>query len=533
VRFLALLLVCGVSLPGFGQVPDGAPLATIDLMTREGVSLVEGQWRYSDVEITQVDFRAAGPEGQPTGPRNRAYDLEPHAGAAGFDDSQWQVLEPETLNTRRSAGRVAFNWYRIGLTVPEQVEGFDPTGSTVVFETSVDDYAEIWVDGELPRLFGQQGGSVVSGWNASNRLVIGRNVRPGQQIQLAIFGINGPISDAPTNYIYLRRARLEFHVGGWEPRAVEPQEVNIEVLRIDPEMDTIVPPNPKLFKLAEGFTFTEGPLWVPQDGGYLLFSDPNENRIYRYTAAGQLSIFRTPSGYSGADIAEYGQPGSNGLTLDPQGRITVSEHGNHRVSRLEADGTVTVLASTYQGRRLNSPNDLVYRSDGTLYFTDPPFGLPEFHGDPRRELPWSGIYRLLGDRLKLVSKELSGPNGIALSPDEKTLYVGNWDPQAKVILRFPLAEDGSAGSGEVFFDMTGAPFEEGIDGIKVDQAGNIYVSGPGGIWVLSADGRHLGTLIPPHPAHNFAWGGEDGKTLYITAQNTLYRMPLRIPGVRP
>src|SRR5258706_2678840 len=158
----------------------------------------------------------------------------------------------------------------------------------------------------------------------------------------------------------------------------------------------------------------------------LLFSDPNSNIVYKYTKDGQLWVFRQPSGYAGSDVAEYGQPGSNGLTLDPQGRLTINQHGNHRVVRLESDGAETVLADRYEGKRLNSPNDLVYRSDGTLYFTDPPFGLPKVFDDPRKELPFSGVFSLYKGKLQVISKDFTGPNGIPLSPDEKTLHVGNW-----------------------------------------------------------------------------------------------------------
>ena len=362
------------------DLPQGAPEATIDLATDEGVRLVKGQWRYSDTKIVEVDVRGPGPDGQPTGAPVKTYDYTPHAGGAEFDDSGWAVIAPATLSARRSTGRICFNWYRITITVPERIGAVDLTGMTAVFETALDDYAEVWVDGELPRALGQSGGSVIGGWNAPNRLVIGRGVRPGQKIQLAIFGANGPLSNPPTNFIWMRYARLEFFKGHAGPVAVSPHEVNVEALRLDPAMDAIVGPDPKVFKLAEGFQFTEGPVWVG-DGGYLLFSDPNSNRIYKYAPAkdgpGELLVFRHPSGYSGADIAEYGQPGSNGLALDPQGCLTINEHGNRRVSRLEKDGSLTVLADRYQGKRLNSPNDLVYRSDGTLYFTDPPFGLPK------------------------------------------------------------------------------------------------------------------------------------------------------------
>jgi gluconolactonase len=309
------IILAGEPLAALAQTtldpPEGRPEAIIDLATVEGVRLVKGEWRYSDTKIVQVDFRAPGPDGQPTGQSVKTYDYMPHAGGADFDDSLWEVLEPSTLQRRRSTGRICFNWYRINVTVPERIGDFDPSGSTVVFETSIDDDAEIWVDGELPRGPGQSGGSIVKGWNASNRLVIGRDVKTGQRIQLAVFGINGPISNPPTNFIWMRLARVEFYRGRPGPIAGTPREVNVEIVRRDPALDAIVPPNPKIFKLAEGFKFIEGPVWV-RDGGYLLFSDPNNNSIYKYTPDGQLTVFREKSGYDGADIAEYGQPGSNG-----------------------------------------------------------------------------------------------------------------------------------------------------------------------------------------------------------------------------
>ncbi|MGB7948891.1 MAG: SMP-30/gluconolactonase/LRE family protein [Candidatus Binatia bacterium] len=532
---LAVLLLLSASFARASSAEEAfaqrKPEATIDLATKQGVEAVKGEWRYSDIKIVEVDFRAAGADGQPTNIQNKAYDFTPHAGGVEFDDSKWEVLDPATLVKRRSAGRLAFNWYRIKITVPDRVEGFDPTGSTLVFSTSVDDYAEIWVDGELPRAAGQSGGSMIKGWNAENRLIIGRNVKPGQKIQLAIFGINGPLSSPPTNYIYIRHATLEFHRVAGGPVAVTPQEVNVEVVRVDPAIDAVVPLNPKIFKLVEGFQFTEGPIWM--QNGDLLFSDPNANKIYRYTTGGKLTVFKNHSGYSGKDIAEYFQPGSNGLTVDPQGRLTINEHGNRRVVRLEKDGKLAILADRFDGKRLNSPNDLVYRSDGTLFFTDPPFGLPKLYDDPRKELPYSGVFALYKGQLKLLTIDLKGPNGIAFSPDEKYLYVGNWDPKRKIVMRYYVNPDATLANGRVFFDMTGAAGEDAIDGIKVDQQGNLYVSGPGGLWIISSAGKHLGTIVAPKHPHNLAWGGDDGKTLYMTARGTLYRMPLNIPGIRP
>src|SRR6266481_3821208 len=461
------------------DAPTGKPNAVIDLATKEGVDLVKGQWCYSDTKIIQVDFKAAGPDKQPTGKPIKTYDFTPHAGGVDFDDSKWEKIDPTTLDARRSTGRLCFNWYRINITIPPRVNDVDLAGATAVFQTSLDDYAELWVDGEIARAFGQSGGSVIKGWNASNRLIINRSVQPGQKIQLAIFGINGPLSNPPTNYIWMREAKLEFYKGGIVPVAITPSEVNVEVIRKDPAIDAIVPPNPKIFKLAEGFKFTEGPVW-DRKGGYLLFSDPNSNTIYKYSPEGNgvLTVFREKSGYEGADIAEYGQPGSNGLTFDPQGRLTIDQHGNHRVVRVEPDGQTTILADKFEGKRLNSPNDLVYRSDGTLYFTDPPFGLPKFFDDPRKELPFSGVFSVNKGKLQLASTDLKGPNGIAFSPDEKYLYVTNWDEKKKVIMRYEVQPDGTLKNGSLFFDMTNAPGEDALDGMKVDKAGNLYVSGP-------------------------------------------------------
>jgi gluconolactonase len=302
----------------------------------------------------------------------------------------------------------------------------------------------------------------------------------------------------------------------------------LRVIKADPLIDAIVPDGTRIEKLAEGFLFTEGPVWMPE--GYLLFSDPNANTIYRWSDGDGLSVFRAKSGYTGSDIGAYKQPGSNGLAVDREGRLTINEHGNRRVTRLEKNGSITVLADGIDGRRLNSPNDLVYASNGTLYFTDPPFGLPQVFDDPRKETPFSGVYRLSGGRLQVVATDLAGPNGIALSPDERFLYVGNWDEQRKVVLRYPILADGALGQGVVFCDLTAAPGEDAIDGVKVDRAGNVYVSGPGGIWIFSAAGRHLGTLEAPEHAHNFAWGDADGMSLYVTARGGLYRIRLGVSG---
>jgi gluconolactonase len=511
------------------QPPYGRPDATIDLRTNEGVQLVKGQWRYSDVKVINVDSRGPGADLKPSGAPIKTYDYTPHAGATDFDDSKWSRIDPASLDWRRAGGKVCFNWYRINVTIPEKVAALPTAGTTAVFEIVIDDYAEVWVDGKLPVILGQSGGSVVKGFNAPNRVILSRDAHPGDKFQIAVFGFNGPISHSPENFIWVKSATLDFYRQG---HGTGVQEVATKIDRLDPAVDILVSPGTKIEKIAGGFLFTEGPVWL-RDGGYLLFSDPNNNLIYRWSQDDGVSVYRTHSGYTGMDIGEYGQPGSNGLTLDKEGRLTINEHGNRRVTRLEKNGQLTVLADRYQGKRLNSPNDLVYRSDGALYFTDPPFGLPKFFDDPRKELPFSGVFCLINGALKLVSTDLTGPNGLAFSPDERYLYVDDWDEKRKVIMRYAVHPDGSLSDGKVFFDATSETEEDAWDGMKVDQKGNLYLSGPGGLWIISPEGKHLGTIVGPEHPHNLAWGDEDGKTLYLCAQTGLYRVRVNVPGIRP
>jgi len=518
-----------VTPPGPPELLPCRPDAVVDLQTAEGTALVAGEWRYSDTTLREIDFVDVGPDLGPSGEPNRTYDVLPHAEPADFDDTSWRVLAPSDTQLRLGHGRVSFNWYRIGVTIPDHVGDFDPTGSTVVVEVVVDDAAEVWVDGKLPLALGVAGGRVAGGFNAPNRVVLTRDARPGQRFQIAVFGMNGPVSASPRNYIWMRTASLDFYAAA---RASSVREAPYGIVRADDGIDAIVPDGTRLEQVATGFEFTEGPVWT-RDGA-LLFSSPNTNVIYRwspYTEA--VTVFRSKSGYAGVDIGAYHQPGSNGLTFDPSGRLAICQHGNRRVIRVNPHGDITVLADRCEGRRLNSPNDLVFRSDGMLFFTDPPFGLPQGFGDPKKELPFSGVFRARDGEVTLLTDELSGPNGLAFSPDERHLYVGNWDIDRKVVMRYEVSASGDVAGGEVFFDMTDAPGDDAIDGVKVDEAGHLYVCGPGGIWLLSADGRHLGTLRLPESPHNLAFGGDDGRTLYVAALTSIYRIRLAIPGIRP
>jgi gluconolactonase len=319
----------------------------------------------------------------------------------------------------------------------------------------------------------------------------------------------------------------------------------LHVERLDKALDALVPQTAELAKVADGFTWTEGPVWIR--GGSLLFADIPGNSIRRVTPGSAATIFLQPSGYKGT--VPYGgkEPGSNGMTLDSKGRLTVAGHAQRDVWRLETmdpHGPVTVLADSYQGKKLNSPNDVAYRSDGSLYFTDPPYGLrTQSDTDPAKELNFNGVYRIPGatarkpgsapDRasLQLLVKDMPRPNGIAFSPDEKYLYVSNSEPK-KFWMRYPVHADGSLGPGTLFFDATSDKRPGAPDGMKIDIKGNIYSAGPGGVWIFSPEGKHLGTLLIPERVGNLAWGGAENRTLYITASTSVYRVELKVPGIR-
>ena len=304
-----------------------------------------------------------------------------------------------------------------------------------------------------------------------------------------------------------------------------------KIVRLDPRFDRLVPNNARLEKISEGHKWVEGPVWNRKEG-YLLFSDIPNNSIFKWKESEGETLFLKPSGYTGAARFEGREPGSNGLTYDSKGRLVLAEHGDRRVARVEADGRKTTLADRYEGKRFNSPNDLVYKRNGDLYFTDPPFGLPKLLSDPGKELDFCGVYRLSKDgKLTLLTKEIKLPNGIAFSPDEKTLYVTDVDPNHSVWMAFDVKADGTITNGRVFFDATGfAKTKRGApDGLKVDRQGNLFASGPGGIYVFAPDGTHLGTIETGVPTANCAWG-DDGTVLYIAADTAIWRIKLTTKG---
>jgi gluconolactonase len=314
--------------------------------------------------------------------------------------------------------------------------------------------------------------------------------------------------------------------------ATAPMKTLGTIERKDPRLDALVPWGAVLEVLAEGFAWTEGPVWDKR-GSRVLFSDIPANAIHEWSVGGGLKLFLKPSGYSGSAPFTGREPGSNGLAYDANGQLVLCQHGNRQIARLEKDGGFKTLADRYQGKRFNSPNDLAYRANGDLYFTDPAYGLPKTFDDPGREVPWAGVYRLSGDGVvTLLVQHLLAPNGIAFSPDEKTLYVAQSHPAQAVVMAYDVQADGTVKGGRIFFDMTpwvgkdrpGLP-----DGLKLDRAGNLFVTGPGGVHVLTPKAEHLGTIATGVPTANCGFG-EDGSTLFVTANTTLCRIRLTTKG---
>ncbi len=303
-----------------------------------------------------------------------------------------------------------------------------------------------------------------------------------------------------------------------------------QIVRNDPRLDALIPRDARIEVLAAGFAWSEGPVWV-KDGNYLLFSDIPRNSVMKWTPEEGATVFLKPSGYTG--VAPWGrEPGSNGLLIDKEGRLISCEHGDRRVSRLERGQGKRTLVDSYNGRRLNSPNDVVQKSNGDFYFTDPAYGLPKGFEDPLRELDFAGVYRLTTDgKLTLLTREITRPNGIAFSPDEKTLYVASSDPDKAIWMAFPVKDDGTLGAGRLFKDVTAMVGKhKGLpDGMKIDRNGNLFATGPGGVHIYAPDGTLLGRLETGEATANCAWG-DDGSTLYITADMYICRVKTRTRG---
>jgi gluconolactonase len=537
-----ILATCWVAAAAFSQevrqLAVDKPQAIADLRTTEGASLVNAKWYVQPAHIQDQRFYLPGPQKgggdalplYPTGAAIQTQILHPQIGSEDFEKG-FEEIKATELEKRQGSGLFSFVWYKVELNFPATIGKLQTKGTTAVFEIVVDDYSEIWVNGKQQVGFGQSGNGLISGYNTRNRVILTDHARPGEKFTICVLGINGPVGKLPDNYIWVRNAVVDFYSNGLPVNAF--WKNTGKVYTIDKALDNIIQPGTSIEKVAEGFSFTEGPVWHPE--GYLLFSDPNTNSIYRYTPLNHdVSVYMSHSGYSGADIGEYSQPGSNGLAIDHEGRLIIDQHGNRRVIRLEKKGPVTILADKIDGKRFNSPNDVVLKSDGTIYFTDPPYGLPGFFNDSRKELDYQGVFMIKDGKTQVVSKDLGGPNGLAFSPDEKYLYVSNWDirdiHRTKTLWRYDVQPDGSLKKGKVFFDFSFTEDEEALDGIKVDKEGNLFVSAPGGVWILNREGKLLGKIVTPERPANMAWGGNDGKTLYMTAHTSLYRIRIATGG---
>jgi gluconolactonase len=327
-------------------------------------------------------------------------------------------------------------------------------------------------------------------------------------------------------------------VGGNEEAAVDPiREAGAgQIFRADPGLDALIPESSQIEKVASGYVFTEGPLWVSRvwDGQpFLLFSDVPGNAIYKWDpATSQASELKKPI-FEG-EAADGAFIGSNGLTLDSDGNLLVCEHGNRRISKVTPAGQWSVLVDRYDGKRLNSPNDLTFNANGWLYFTDPPYGLTDQDEDKAKEIDFNGIFRVSpdGKTVELLDQRMSRPNGIGFSPDGTKLYISNSDPAKKLWMVYQVREDGTLGLGRTFADVTYETSEGLPDGLKVDNQGNLFASGPGGVWIYNAEGTHLGTIQPEEVPANVGWGN-DGSTLYMTARTGVYRIKLATSGKIP
>jgi gluconolactonase len=306
-----------------------------------------------------------------------------------------------------------------------------------------------------------------------------------------------------------------------------------EIIRLDPDLDFLIEKDAKIEVLADGFKWSEGPAWV-KNGGYLIFSDVPQNTVFRWKEGEGITEFLKPSGYTGRGTYSR-EPGSNGLIISLDGKLISCEHGDRRVTimPLEGGGKRT-LTDNHAGKRYNSPNDVVQKLNGDIYFTDPPYGLPKHENDPSRETDVFGVYRVAKNgQTTLVISDLTRPNGLAFSPDESILYVNQSDPTRAYIMAYPVLKNGLLGKGKIFYDTT-PMVKEGLkglpDGLKLDNKGNLFATGPGGVLVISHKGKLLGRIETTQPTANCGWG-DDGSVLYITANNMLMRIKTKAKGV--
>ncbi|MEO8470688.1 MAG: SMP-30/gluconolactonase/LRE family protein [Chryseolinea sp.] len=313
----------------------------------------------------------------------------------------------------------------------------------------------------------------------------------------------------------------------------QPESSNIGIIeRIDPALDALIEPDATVEKLADGFKWSEGPLWLESEK-MLIFSDVPANTIYKWTEEKGKEVYLKPSGYTGINSPYSGEEGSNGLTLTNDGKLVLCQHGDRRISVMDAPlgspiSKFRPLADNYEGKKFNSPNDAVISKSGTLFFTDPPYGLPNKESDSTKEIPFHGVFKSKDGKVTLLTDSVTRPNGIALFPGDKRLIVANSDPDKAVWYTFDLSDKDSITRGSLFYDATaiGKTEKGSPDGLKIDAQGNVFASGPGGIWIFNSEGKVLGKIKLTEPTANCAFSA-DGKTLYITSNMNLLRLKMR------
>jgi len=507
-------VIPGAPLPGPPGLLPHRPDAVVDLRTAEGAALVGGVWRYRDADLVAIDSPSVGPDLGPSGPPVRTLDVAPHAEGADHDDSGWEVLDPPAVEARRGRGRVCAAWYRLAVTLPEQVGGFPVAGATVVFEVVVDDYAEVWVDGRLPIAPGQVGGGVVGGFNVPNRVVVARDARPGRRIVLAVFALNGPVSASPRNALWIRSATLDLYR---PERARVAREVPGAVTRAGPAADALLPAGAALEQVADGFEDIAGLVAAP--GGAVLLSAGGANAVHRWTPDGQVEVVRAKGGAAG-------------LAMDAAGRLTVCEPGAGRVVRVEPHGNLTVLAEGLDAPRhlASGPGGVLWVGGRGLHRVDAAAAGTGPAPAPAAAAAGSGVgapWQPVGP-FAPPQREPMGPGAVAAlaaDPGGQALYAAEGDR----VLRLAVA-----GAGRLVRDLAG-PVGDPATGWREDgpvtallaAADAVAVGVPWGVRVRAPGGAELGAVRLPAPAVALA---RSGGALFAATATALYRIAPRRPG---
>lgn len=464
--------------------PFGDPVAVVDLMNVAAADSVSVAWHFVDASIIEIDSNDPGPDLRPTGPAVRSHDVSPRPRTPGWDDAAWTPVDPPSLSVRRGHGHFALGWFRTSITLPARIGETDTRGTTVVFEIVADDYSEVWVDGRLSASPGDAGGGPVSGFNAPNRVVLTRSAEPGHTYDIAVLAMNAPLSVSPPNFLWVRSAVLDVY----RPATTDRTEVE---------------------RIATGFSALAGMVWT---GSALLFCDARANTIHRYDPREErIGVWRSHSGYAGADIGRYSEPGASALAVDANERVLITELGNRRLVRIERTAATTVLADRFEDAPLEGLRDVVLDAHETVWTAGS-----------------RGVLRVAADgTVALVSHELIAPTALAISADGGALFVADGAPDHAVVLRHPILPDGSLGPSTVALDLRSTTREEALRDLLLDARGNLYVAGASGVTIAS-EGRVLRAIPVDEPVLGLAWG-EDAGTLFIAGRTSLYRATVAEP----